>query len=165
MTRKRYITLIVGIAALVLGAELAMAMPPEVTAQQDPDRAAFVRAARFFKESQRITPVAGPDFWNYESGVKVADTSPGVLPQDLAKVWAGSDGILGDSPKLDDLLMAKNGVVDRSLVATDRPTPSMSRQTSPNTNPEVGIGLGIGIVLVLGLALILRVAHVRPFAH
>jgi hypothetical protein len=31
--------------------------------------------------------------------------------------------------------------------------------------PQVGVGLGIGILLALGLGLIMRVVHVRPFAH
>ena len=31
--------------------------------------------------------------------------------------------------------------------------------------PQIGIGLGIGIVLLLGIALLMRAAHVRPFAH
>src|SRR4029453_6332790 len=103
---------------------------------QATDRAAFVRAAKFYKESQRITPTAGSprpaDFWNYDSGVKVADASPGVRPQDLATLYGVSDDTLGGGPQL----------VDR------------------NTNPEVAIGVGIGIVSVLGLVLILRVAHV-----
>jgi hypothetical protein len=83
------------------------------------------------------------DLWNYESRVKVADTSPGVLPQDLATIYADSDGIL----------------------ASDRTSGGVPRLTTANTNPEFGIGLVIGLVSALGLALILRVAHVRPFAH
>jgi hypothetical protein len=31
--------------------------------------------------------------------------------------------------------------------------------------PQVGIGFGIGIVLLLGLVLVMRAAHIRPFAH
>src|SRR5262245_38752094 len=119
MTRKRYIPLILGIAALVFGVQSAVAaMPVEPTARHDPDRA-FVRAAKFYKESQRITPTPGSprpaDFWNYDSGVKVADASPGVLPQDLATLYGISGDTSGDGPQLFDLMMAKNGVVDRSV--------------------------------------------------
>jgi hypothetical protein len=123
MAHKLHISVIVGIAALMLGAQSALAKPPELTTKnpnraafvraarffkegqrtapvsvnlsvgQDPNRAAFVRAARFFKESQRITPVASSpehaDFWNYESGVKVADASPGVAPEELATLYGG----------------------------------------------------------------------------
>ena len=31
--------------------------------------------------------------------------------------------------------------------------------------PQVGIGFGIGMVLLLGLVLVMRAAHIRPFAH
>jgi len=31
--------------------------------------------------------------------------------------------------------------------------------------PQIGVGLGIGLLLALGLGLIMRTAHVRPFAH
>jgi len=31
--------------------------------------------------------------------------------------------------------------------------------------PQVGAGLGIGLLLALGLGLIMRVVHIRPFAH
>ncbi len=62
------------------------------------------------------------DFWNYEPNAKVADSSPGVAPQDLAKLFAGSEpGIETNyaqvvSPDIVDLLVAKNGALDRSLV-------------------------------------------------
>ena len=31
--------------------------------------------------------------------------------------------------------------------------------------PQIGVGLGIGLLLALGLGLIVRTAHIRPFAH
>jgi hypothetical protein len=117
------------------------------------------------------------DFWNYESNAKVADSSPGVAPQDLAKLFAGSGRRgLGTnyaevvSPDTVGLLMAKNGVVDSSLVdalTANGGSVEVSRVTSGTEIEwtQVGIGLGIGILLVLGLGLATRIAHVRPFAH
>jgi hypothetical protein len=32
-------------------------------------------------------PAEPPDFWNYESGAKVADTTPGVAPDELASLF------------------------------------------------------------------------------
>jgi hypothetical protein len=117
-----------------------------------------------------------PDFWNYESNAKVADFSPGVAPQDLAKLFAGSRRALGTgsvavaSPDIIDLLLAKNGVVDRSVVdgfAANSGSTEVSTVDSGTQIewPQLGIGLGIGILLVLGLGLAMRITHVRPFAH
>jgi hypothetical protein len=117
-----------------------------------------------------------PDFWNYESNAKVADFSPGVAPQELAKLFAGSGRGLGTasaavaSPKIVDLLMAKNGIVDRSLVdgfAANSGSVEVSTVDSGTEIewPQVGIGLGIGILLMLGLGLAMRITHLRPFAH
>ena len=117
-----------------------------------------------------------PDFWNYESNAKVADFSPGVAPQDLAKLFAGSGRGLGSasaavaSPEIVDLLMAKNGIVERSLVdgfAANSGSVEVSTVDSGTEIewPQVGIGLGIGILLMLGLGLAMRITHLRPFAH
>jgi len=116
------------------------------------------------------------DFWNYESNAKVADSSPGVAPQDLAKLFAGSGRGLGTgnaavaSPDIVDLQMAKNGVVDSSLVDALRANSGSVEVSTVASSTEiewtqVGIGLGIGILLVLGLGLATRIVHVRPFAH
>ena len=37
------------------------------------------------------------DFWNYESGTKVADTSPGVASEDLARLFASDDKLTVDA--------------------------------------------------------------------
>jgi hypothetical protein len=118
------------------------------------------------------------DFWNYDptTGEKIADTSPGVAPQDLAKLFAGSGRGLatnyaeGVSPDIVDLLVDKNGVVDSSVVdalGANNGSPEVSTVDSGAEIewPRVGIGLGIGILLALGLGLAMRIAHVRPFAH
>ena len=116
------------------------------------------------------------DFWNYQSNAKVADTSPGVAPQDLAKLFAGSRSDLGTnhtavrSPDIDHLLLTKSGVVDSSSAEAIDPTsgPVDVSTTDPGTEIEwrqIGIGLGVGVLFVLGLGLATRIAHVRPFAH
>jgi hypothetical protein len=149
MTRR--ISLIIGVAAIAL----TVAVP-----------AAF--GAGRLPSSQEH-----PDFWNYESNAKVADFSPGVAPQDLAKLFAGSGRGLGRasaavaSPAIVDLLMAKNGFVERSLVdgfAANSGSVEVSTVDS-GISPQVGIGLGIGVLLMLGLGLAMRITHVRPFAH
>jgi hypothetical protein len=152
MTRR--ISLIIGIAAIAL----TVAVPAA------------------FGTGRLPSSQEHPDFWNYESNAKVADFSPGVAPQDLAKLFAVSGRGLGTgsaavaSPEIVDLLMAKNGVVDRSLVdgfAANSGSVEVSTVDSGTEIewPQVGIGLGIGILLALGLGLALRITHVRPFAH
>jgi hypothetical protein len=116
------------------------------------------------------------DFWNYESNAKVADSSPGVAPQDLAKLFAGSgpgfetNNTDAVPPAILDLLMAKNGGVDRSLVDalganSGRVEVSTIDSGTEIEWPQVGIGFGIAILLALGVGMAMRVAHVRPFAH
>jgi hypothetical protein len=152
MTRR--ISLIIGVAVIAL----TVVVP-----------AAF-GAGRYPGSQQRS------DFWNYESNAKVADYSPGVAPQDLAELFAGSgDGLgvnyaEGISPDIVDLLVAKNGVVDSSVVDALDATSGSPEVSTVNSGteiewPRVGVGLGIGILLVLGLGLAMRIAHVRPFAH
>jgi hypothetical protein len=98
MTRR--ISLIIGVAVIAL----TVVVP-----------AAF-GAGRYPGSQQRS------DFWNYQSNAKVADSSPGVAQQDLATLFAGSGRGLGTnyakgvSPDIVDMLVAKNGVVDSSVV-------------------------------------------------
>ena len=55
--------------------------------------------------------------------------------------------------------------------AFERAVPPESVPVSVTTSgndiewPQIGVGLGIGLLLALGLGLIMRTAHVRPFAH
>jgi hypothetical protein len=121
MTRKILITALLGVAALALAAPSALASQPP-----------------------RTTPAASTgssehsDFWNYESGSKVTDTSPGVAPQDLATLFSGS-----------------TAGTPRTVTATDREIEW----------PQIGIGLGFGILLVLGVGLTVRVARDRPIVY
>jgi hypothetical protein len=76
------------------------------------------------------------DFWNYDqTGRKVADTSPGVLPGDLADLYAGpgSGAVSSDG---DDVEWA-----------------------------QIGAGLGIGVLLGLGLIVGLGGVRYRPLPH
>jgi hypothetical protein len=152
MTRS--ISLIIGLAAIAL----TVAVPAA------------------FGEGRLAGSQEHSDFWNYESNAKVADSSPGVAPQDLAKLFAGSGRGLGTnyaevvSPDTVGLLMAKNGVVDSSLVDANTTNGGSVEVSTVSSGTEiewtqVGLGLGIGILLVLGLGLATRIAHVRPFAH
>ena len=149
----RTISLIIGIAVIVLTAAVPTAFG----------------AGRLPSSQERS------DFWNYESNAKVADSSPGVAPQDLAKLFAGSESgfeanVQMASPDIVDLLVAKNGVLDSSLV--DALSANSGRVEASTIDsgaeiewPQVGIGFGIAILLALGVGLTMRVAHVRPFAH
>jgi hypothetical protein len=81
------------------------------------------------------------DFWNYDrqTGAKIADTSPGLAPQDLAGLYS-AEGI--------------------ELV----PTPATSSGDELEWL-QFGIGLGAGILLTFGLVLGLRMVRIRPLAH
>jgi hypothetical protein len=149
----RGITLIVGVAVIAL----TLAVPP-----------AFGHG-RYGGSHQRV------DFWNYESGAKVSESSPGVAPSELALLFSSigtgiETGPSDGAPELAQLLVAKNGVVDRSVTgALDASSGSFVDETAGSgtaiASARVGVGLGIGIILVLGLGLAMRIAHVRPFAH
>ena len=88
-----------------------------------------------------------PDFWNYDpkTGEKIADTSPGVAPEQLAALW-------GDS----------NVAIAADDLALSRPTTSGSPTvTATSVGFEVGPGTvsGFGVALVLlagGMALAIR---------
>jgi hypothetical protein len=121
MTRKILITAVLGVAVLMLGASSAL--------------------AKYAPHSGAAASVVSPehaDFWNYESGAKVADSSPGVPPEDLATLYGGS-----------------TAPVPVSVTASD----------SGIEWPQVGIGLGVGILLVLGIGLNVRVARARPIVY
>jgi hypothetical protein len=149
MTRR--ISLIIGVAALALFIVPAALGEGRLAGSQEPS-----------------------DFWNYRSNVNVADTSPGIAPQDLATLYAGSDVGTNYAPvrysNIEDLMMAKNGVVDTALVDALNASGGSTEASTTDSATEIdwrqiGIGLGIGALFVLGLGLVTRVAHVRPFAH
>jgi hypothetical protein len=85
-----------------------------------------------------------PDFWNYDAnGNKVANTSPGVAPEDLATMFAGA---LGASE------------------ASTQPTIVTARSTSREWS-DGDIGMAAGVALLLGLLLVARHVRIRQLAH
>jgi hypothetical protein len=101
----RTISLIIGIAVTAL----AVAVP------------AALGEGRLAGSSEPV------DFWNYQSGAKVADTTPGVAPQDLATLFAGSQ---------------PNGVAafyanERATLATQGTGATVSRPDSHETTVAV----------------------------
>jgi hypothetical protein len=87
---------------------------------------------------------AAPDFWNYDgSGQKVADTSPGVAPEDVAALYSG-----------------EVGASDSSTQSTFLATRSTSRDW-----PHPEIGAVAGIAVLLGLVLAARSTRIRRLAH
>lgn len=80
------------------------------------------------------------DFWNYDqaTGAKVADTSPGVAPDELAALHSA----------------------DAALVVSTEP--STGREIAWQ---QIGAGVGLGLLVVAGTLLALRVRRARLFAH
>lgn len=84
-----------------------------------------------------------PGFWNYDqSGQKIANTSPGVAPQDLATLYSGT----GNGTEL-------------SI------QPTVTADSGWSGWREAGIGVAMGIVLLFGLLFVMRHTRIRPFAH
>lgn len=82
-----------------------------------------------------VTPV---DFWNYDaSGNKIADTSPGVAPDQLAVLWSGSNVAIAP----DDLALSRPSNLGSPSVA----------------NAGSGFELGLGTVSGFGVALVLLI--------
>jgi hypothetical protein len=68
--------------------------------------------------------------------------------------------------------LATNSAVSNYKDAFERAVPPATAPVSVSITsgsdiewPQVGVGLGIGLLLALGLGLIMRVTHIRPFAH
>jgi MYXO-CTERM domain-containing protein len=82
-----------------------------------------------------------PDFWNYDAnGQKVADTSPGVAPEDVASLYAGASG------------------------ASESSTMAVTTSSASRDVPRPGTGAALGVALLLGLLLVRR-RQIRQFAH
>jgi hypothetical protein len=120
MTGKILITTLLGVAALGLAAPAAPVDQP--------------RGA----PSARVASPEHADFWNYESGAKVADSSPRMPPQDLATLYSGSAAPTAGSVTVSD---------------------------SEIEWPQVGIGFGVGILLALGVGMSVRAARTRPILY
>lgn len=115
------------------------------------------------------------DFWNYDGGVQIANTSPGLAPQDLAGLY--SDGTSDLSRMLDaHQRVLSQGTVNSAPLAghVDRyeldlqggPTSVATTRTGIEIEwPQLGIGFGVGMAFVLGLILALRFTRSRPLAH
>jgi hypothetical protein len=100
------------------------------------------------------------DFWNYQSGTKVTDTSPGLAARDVAELFATER-----SGPADPWLAQER----RDLSAQARRAIAVPTAATGSDNEfewlQIGIGLGAGILLAFGLFLGLRLINVRPLAH
>jgi hypothetical protein len=95
-------------------------------------------------EARGSVVATAPDFWNYDAnGNKVANTSPGVVPEDLARMFAGA---LGASE------------------ASTQPTIVTAGSTSREWR-DGDIGMVAGVALLLGLLLVARHVRIRQLAH
>ena len=155
MTRR--ISLIIGtaVAALALGVPAAS-------------------ADAWFADRQQA------DFWNYDAqtGRKLTDTSPNVLPGDLAALYSTASDVTGnqvpvlrrsaaDSPANLDLRRraeARSSWHARSVVVSSEPV-AAGVSGDDIEWAQIGIGLGIGLLLGLGLLVALRGARHRPLPH
>ena len=89
---------------------------------------------------------AQPDFWNYDqSGQQVANTSPGLAPEDIGTLYSGGTG--------------------NETATSIQPAVAAGSGSSSTDWGQAGIGLAMGIVLLIGLLLVMRQTRVRPFAH
>lgn len=87
---------------------------------------------------------AHPDFWNYDqSGQQVANTSPGMAPEDIGTLYSGGTG---------------------NETATSI-QPAVAADTGSSVWRDAGIVLAMGVALLLGLLLVMRHTRIRPFAH
>jgi hypothetical protein len=126
------------------------------------------------------------DFWNYDAtGTRIANTSPGVAPQDLAAVHGFATLSLVSRPDshevnrplayidaaeraerasaLQGRVVLLSGDDHVTVAPADTSTPSASSGREFDW-PQVGIALGIGIALAFGLILAFR-SRQRPLAH
>lgn len=134
------------------------------------------------------------EFWNYDpSGARTANTSPGLGPDELGKLYSTAGDVVGTGRAPDAFERAvAGGYRDHTVVspyadAFERaarqgsPAPALSdshnRMTPTSTSvapvssgrdlewPQIGIGFGAGILLALLLGSALRLVRIRPLAH
>jgi hypothetical protein len=155
MTRR--ISLIIGtaVAALAVGVPIAS-------------------ADAWFADRQQA------DFWNYDAqtGRQITDTSPGVLPGDLAKLYSSPSAVSGQQvPVLRRSAPDSQGNLDlrrRIEARSSWHAPAVVVSSAPAAGvtggddiewAQIGVGLGIGALLGLGLLFGLRGARQRSLAH
>jgi hypothetical protein len=120
------------------------------------------------------------DFWNYDAqGRKVADTSPGVQPGDLADLYSGPSDVGGqqvpqlrrsapDSPA--NVYLRQRAEARSAWHAPDPASSEPVAAGAPGGDDiewaQIGAGLGIGVLLGLGLLVALKgVRPHRPLPH
>ena len=83
---------------------------------------------------------ARPDFWNYDpkTGNKIADTSPGVSPDQLAQLWSGSDVAIAP----DDMALARPSNVGPASVTAS--------SGAFDVGPGTVSGFAVALVLLVG---------------
>ncbi len=95
---------------------------------------------------ERQSSVSHVDFWNYDaSGKKIADTSPGVAPDQLAEIWSGSNMAIAP----DDMVLSRPSNAGSASVTAG----------SGGYDVSTGTVSGFALVLVLlagGSALVIR---------
>jgi hypothetical protein len=112
------------------------------------------------------------DFWNYDrqTGAKIANTSPGVAPRDLAALYTAKGSRLAgkmDRPSRGgDPWLAQ----ERRDLSAEAPRALAARAPATSSGDElewlqIGMGLGGGILLAFGLFLGLRLVRIRALAH
>jgi hypothetical protein len=191
MTRKLSLITAVGVAALSVGAPAAFgkvhanAEIAPVLAQPNPlIEDGFAQAVAQVSTKGAETP-GGKDIpraileAERMSGGDAAIATTGPIYRDA------HESAVATNPVRSDVLEYRDSIERMALVKPDtslgsvstyrdafeRAVPPESVPVSATTSgrdiewPQVGVGLGIGLLLALGLGLIMRTAHVRPFAH
>lgn len=155
-----------------IGAALALAAP---AAGGRPYADGVERAV----EQRAIGGQAQPDFWNYRAGANVANTSPGLTPRGLARLYAPAGerqlGVAGP-PDAFERALANGGRNEHVIVANTRFIAADNRYVLERSRaqapvaapvassgrevrwPQVGIGFGVGLcaafALLAGLLLV-----------
>jgi hypothetical protein len=157
MTRRISLTIGTAVAALAVGVSVASAGAPPIWHDG----------------------IKHSDFWNYDAqtGQKVANTSPGVQPGDLAGLYSSPSDVGGqqvpvlrrsapDSPGNVDLRRRVEARNDGHgpHAATDEPAVVVVSDGDDIAWAELGVGLGIGVLLGLGLIVGLG-GPGRPLPH
>lgn len=155
MTKITFVIGLVG-AALVLAAPAVGVVPP--LGNDGAGYTAPTRGAAVVQE-YRSEPAGRPDFWNYDAnGQKIANTSPGLTADELARQFAGAGVGLSSGRSL---------VFDNHRAEAQPSSPSVVTTTDSGFGdwPQLGIGFALGIVAMLALLFGVRHMRVRPLAH